>query len=432
MMNVTVMSVIMIAIIVISVFMKKIPMQFTLCVVPVICALCLGYNISEVSDFALKQCSKSMNAAGYMVLFAMLYFTMLSESGMFHILVGKFVKIFKGNINIWVIMIMTSLIAAIGMLTSAVTTAYLIVFPIMMPFYEKMKFDKKSAMIIAQTSIAAMCFVPWGIAVVNSSVFAGVDAMELSRRLIPVSLCYIPAIILQWAYFGLRHKKQGGLMNTTWESSSESTNESSFSRPKLFLPNLIVFVAVVIALATNLAPSYLVFIFAAFITILVDYPNPKDYQALWAKVSKSFFNTLITLIGISVFIGIFQSTGMVEAFATLLVSLFPTMLSRYLHILLALIMIIVIRFMPNKIYNSTYPVLISVGESFGLRGTDVIAPFVTNMSLATGSSPFTAATHVGTGILGINTEEYCNESMKVQTVTNAVIILTALLTGVLF
>ena len=93
-------------------------------------------------------------------------------------------------------------------------------------------------------------------------------------------------------------------------------------------------------------------------------------------------------------------------------------------------MVLVIRYIPNKIYNSMYPVLISVGSRFGLAGTDVIAPFVCNMSLATGSSPFTATTHIGTGLLDMDVNKYCNRSMAVQTVTNIVIILTAILVGV--
>lgn len=433
-MNTTVMAVIMVGLIVLSVFIKKLPMQFTLCIVPVLCAVGLGYPINEISGFVMDSCNKTMKASGYMVLFALIYFTMLSESGMFHILVKQFLKLFRGSMDIYLVMIMTSVIAAIGMLTSSVITAYLIVFPIMIPLYEKMKFNKISAMIIAQTAIAAMCFLPWGIAVVNSAVFAGVDALELSRRLVPVSICYIPAMILQWIYFGRQHKKQNGIMHIDWDCKNDASDEeeNGLKRPGLFWINLIIFMLVIIVLAFNLVPSYLVFVFASFVTILLDYPEPGDYQMLWNKAGKKFFNTLFMLIGISFFIGIFQETGMVEAFAKLLVSLFPNAFSRYLHIVLAVIMVVVIRFMPNKIYNSMYPVLISIGQKFGLAGTDVIAPFVTNMSLATGSSPFTAATNVGTGLLEIDTEKYCNTAMKVQTVTNAVILAVALITGAIY
>ena len=121
---------------------------------------------------------------------------------------------------------------------------------------------------------------------------------------------------------------------------------------------------------------------------------------------------------------------MTEALATTIVSNVPEFLTRYIHIILAMSMVLVIRYIPNKIYNSMYPVLISVGSRFGLAGTDVIAPFVCNMSLATGSSPFTATTHIGTGLLDMDVNKFCNRSMAVQTVTNIVIILTAVLVGV--
>ena len=121
---------------------------------------------------------------------------------------------------------------------------------------------------------------------------------------------------------------------------------------------------------------------------------------------------------------------MVESLANSIVTNVPEFLTRYIHIILAASMVIVIRFIPNKIYNSMYPVLISIGSRFGLAGTDVIAPFVCNMSLATGSSPFTATTHIGTGLLELDVNRYCNRSAAVQTVTNIVIIATAILVGV--
>ena len=432
-MNPTVVAIIMVAIIIASAFFTRLPNQFVLCIVPIFCGLALGFNINELADMIIGQVNTAMKSAGYMVLFAMIYFTMLTETGMFDDLIRRLLKLSHGRLHIYAVMIITSLIAAVGMLTATVVTAYLIVFPIMLPIYKKMKFDHNAAMVIAQTAIAAMCFVPWGIAVVNSSVFAGVDPLELSSRLMPVSLCFIPAIILQWIYFAYEHKKSGGLMVIDWsegEAGSEEKKENDLSRPRLFWFNFLLFVIVVAMLATSVMPSYITFIFASAITILVNYPSGKDHQKLISKAGGRFFGTIQMLIGISFFIGIFQGTGMTEALATTIVTHVPEFLTRYIHIILAMSMVLVIRFIPNKIYNSMYPVLISVGSRFGLAGTDVIAPFVCNMSLATGSSPFTATTHVGTSLLGLDVNSYCNKSMKVQFVTNIVIILTAILVGV--
>ena len=432
-MNPTIVAVILVAVIIASAFFKRLPTQFILCIVPVICGLVLGFNITELGDMIINQVNTAMKSAGYMILFAMIYFTMLGETGMFDTLIKSFLKLSHGRLNVYMVMIITSVIAAMGMLTATVATAYLIVFPIMLPIYKKMKFDHASAMIIAQTAIAGMCFVPWGIAVVNSSVFAGVDPMELSRRLVPVAFCFIPAIVLQWIYFGYVHKKQGGLMAIDWSADEEESGEqkkSELARPKLFWFNLILFIAVIVMLVKSVMPSYMIFILASALTILVDYPNGGDHKKLISKAGGRFFNTIQQLIGISFFIGIFQGTGMTEALATTIVSNVPEFLTRYIHIILAMSMVLVIRYIPNKIYNSMYPVLISVGSRFGLAGTDVIAPFVCNMSLATGSSPFTATTHIGTGLLDMDVNKYCNRSMAVQTVTNIVIILTAILVGV--
>lgn len=433
-MDITVIAFLMIAAVIAAVFLKNVPMQFVLCIVPIVCCLLLGYGFKNIGDMVIGAINNSMKAAGYMCMFAMIYFTMLSKTGMFNTLIKSLLKIFKGNISVYVVMIITSLIAGVSMLTAQVTSAYLIVFPIMLPLYKKMKFDKIAAMIIAQTSISAMCFVPWGIAVVNSSVFAGVDALELSRRLIPVAVCFIPVIVLQWIYFGIRHKKQGGPTSIQWNDEDGNTEQENgndnLSRPKLFWFNLILFLVVIVSLTLNKIPSFMIFIIASFLTILVDYPNPKDYQKLLGESGRRFNSTLMMLVGISTFIGVFQGTGMVDALATCVVGNVPVFLTRYIHIVLAAVMVLVIRFMPNKIYNSMYPVLLSIGSKFGLSGPDVLAPFVCNMSLATGSSPFTAATHVGVGLLDLNIDEYCKRAVPVQCVCNVLVILIAMAVGV--
>ena len=77
-----------------------------------------------------------------------------------------------------------------------------------------------------------------------------------------------------------------------------------------------------------------------------------------------------------------------------------------------------------------YPVLLSIGSKFGLSGPDVLAPFVCNMTLATGSSPFTPTTHVGVGILGLEINDYCKKAVPLQTISNILVILIAIVFGV--
>lgn len=429
----TSMALLMLAIIIAFVFIKKVPMQFVLAVVPVIFAIILGFDLTKISTMIIDSANNTMKSVGYMLLFGLMYFTLLSETGMFDIIVNAFMKLTKGKMNIYIVMVMTTVVAAIGMLTANVSSAYLIVFPVMLSLYNKLNFDKKAAMIIAQTSISAMCFLPWGIGIANSAVFAKVDTMALAKQVLPISLCFIPVIILQWVYFAYRHKKQVGSTGIVAEEAVtvEEKKQNPNARPQFFWINLIVFISAVIALAYFMIPPYLVFIVAAMITTLVNYPTPKQYQPIWGKSGGAFYNCIVMLVGISIFVGIFNGTGMIKGLSGLVVAIFPTFLARYMHIILLALCVIVIRFIPYQIYNSLYPLLISVGASFGLSGIMIIAPFVPNLAFATGSSPLTPGTHVGTSLLGIDTDEYAKLAVPVQTVSNLLVIAIGMIFGVI-
>lgn len=430
----TIMAIIMLSIIIAFVFIKKVPIQFVLAIVPIICALFLGVKLTDLNNAMLDQINSTMKSVGYMLLFGMMYFTLLSETGMFVIIVQGMMKLTRGKFNVYTLMIMTTIVEAIAMLTASPVISYLITFPVMLSIYKKFKFDRKAAMIIVQTAAAAMSFLPWGMGIANSAIFAKVDPMLLSKQVIPITLCFIPVIILQWVYFGIRHKKQVGTIHeleNNEENSVEAVknDENPNARPQFFWINFIVFIGVIIALAVFQIPPYIVFIFGVLITTLVNYPNPKQYNPIWKNSGATYFNTLLMFVAISIFVGVFNSTGMIKGLSELIISIFPTFLARYMHIILLAICVIVIRFVPYQLYNSLYPLLISVGASFGLDGLIIIAPFVTNLAFATGSSPMTPTTHVGASLLDINVEEYCKLAVPVQTISNILVIIIGMALG---
>ena len=184
-MNATVMAIILVLIVVATVVTKKVPFNFVLFIVPIICSLLLGFSLQETSDFVLEQFSSIMKSAGFMLLFAFLYFQMLTEAGVFDTIVSAVTNKLGDKMNVIVIMILTSVIAAFAILTGNFTPAYLITFPILVPLYKKYDFDREAAFIIAQTAMSAMCFIPWGIGMAYTSSSAGLSANELSKASVP-------------------------------------------------------------------------------------------------------------------------------------------------------------------------------------------------------------------------------------------------------
>lgn len=240
-MNATlIMAFILILIVVATVITKKLPFNFVLFIAPVLCALILGHSIEETSTFIVEQLASMMKSAGFMLLFAFLYFQMLTEAGVFDTIVSAITTKLGNKMNVIVIMVLTTLIGGFSILTGNFTPAYLITFPLMVPLYKKFNFDREAAFIIAQTAMSAMCFIPWGIGMAYTASSAGLDANELASASMPWGLCFIPAIIFQWIYFGIKHKRRVGTFQavTTNVEAAAQQEENPNRRPNLFLGKL--------------------------------------------------------------------------------------------------------------------------------------------------------------------------------------------------
>ncbi|WP_194608574.1 SLC13 family permease [Clostridium vitabionis] len=457
-MSPTVVAILLIVIVIAAILWNKIPMNFIMFVVPVACAFLLGYNLTEISNVILAQIATVMKSAGWMLMFGLIYFTMLTETGMFDTIIERFIKLLGGKLNVVTIMVITTIVSAVAYLTANISTAYLIVFPIMLPLFLRYKMDNRWLFIICQTAISAMCWLPWGIGVVNSAMMAGVSPEELAKASMPWGAAFIPAIILQWVYFAMVYRKQNGSLSIQAAGVAEEKEKEANpnNRPKLFWFNLIVFAIVVYLLAVIKMPSYIVFIGASIVTAMVNYRT--DFGKIWNKAGMTFFNVLIMLFAICFYLAVFNmcrttdpsgaagslvslsvakgaevlKPSMVSSLADTLVTHFPPFLMKNMYVIFLLVVVPVIYFVPYQLYNAMYPVFISIGAAFGLGSMAIIAPFVCNLALATSNTPMNSATYVGCSLLDIkDVKGYCTYAGKMMFVTNLVVMLVAIATGLL-
>lgn len=119
---------------------KKMHLMVPFIVVPVIAGLLCGYSFNDIMGFAATGVSGTFNSV-LLCIFAVLYFSILSETGMFDIIVNKLVGITKGNI--YVVMVVTIAVAFIGHLDGAYNTTYLIAIPALAPLYKRLNIDRR-------------------------------------------------------------------------------------------------------------------------------------------------------------------------------------------------------------------------------------------------------------------------------------------------
>ena len=110
---------------------KKMHLMVPFVVVPVIAGLFCGFSLPEVLNFAAEGVTGTFNSV-LLCIFAVLYFSELSETGMFDIMVNRLVGITRGNI--YIVMVVSVLVAFIGHLDGAYNTTYLIAIPALAAF----------------------------------------------------------------------------------------------------------------------------------------------------------------------------------------------------------------------------------------------------------------------------------------------------------
>ena len=100
---------------------------------PIIVGFVVGFTPEEMSGY-IKDGVSSVSETAILFIFAVMFFGVMSDAGVFDRIVGKVVK-YVGS-NILLLMFATILIAIIGHLDGSGATTLLITIPPLLPFYK--------------------------------------------------------------------------------------------------------------------------------------------------------------------------------------------------------------------------------------------------------------------------------------------------------
>ena len=104
-----------------------------LTVIPAVAALILGHGPVEIADF-IKEGVKTTTNNGILFIFSVIYFGVMSDTGMFDVIVNFLVK--KAGNNVIAVTVATAIIATIAHLDGTTATTVLITIPARYPVYE--------------------------------------------------------------------------------------------------------------------------------------------------------------------------------------------------------------------------------------------------------------------------------------------------------
>lgn len=408
---------------------KRLSTLLALIVVPTVFAL-LGGAGGKVGTFIVNGI-KSVSPTAAMFIFAILFFSILTDAGMFDPIINGLLKIVgRDPLKITVA---TALIAMLVHLDGSGAVTFTIAVPAMLPLFEELKMDKRVLTAAVGLAAGTMNMVPWG----------GPTLRAATALKAPITSVYNPVIVPQVAglicvlviayMLGLRERKRLGVGDTslTVVERALSPEQQQLRRPRLFWFNVVVTVVALVALVRAWQPPAVIFMIAFAITLLVNYPDPKIQMERVNAHAKSALLMASVLLAAGALVGIMQESKMLEAMSKSMVSILPPSLGRHLPLLMGILsMPLSLAFDPDSYYFGVLPVLAGTAEALGIPGVQVArASILGQMTVGFPLSPLTPATLLLVGLAGVDLGEHQKFSFKWAWLVSLVMVLVAAVIG---
>src|SRR5690625_2458092 len=204
-MSLSIIGFLTILIIVLLLITNKVTPVVAMVLVPIFAAVIAGFGFAEIGDFFSKGILTVMNVA-IMFIFAILFFGVMQDAGLFDPLIRTLIKWTKGNVI--TVSVGTVIIAAIAHLDGAGASTFLITIPALLPLYKHLKMNPYLLLLLIGGSASIMNMVPWAGPLGRTASVLNVDVTELWRPLIPIQIIGMVLILLLAAFRSEEHTSE--------------------------------------------------------------------------------------------------------------------------------------------------------------------------------------------------------------------------------
>lgn len=439
----TILAYLMIIVFMVAILKKWLSPFTSLVLVPLVftlVAILAGVsNEGNIGEFFLEGIATTSNT-GIMLLFAILYFSIMLDAGLFDPVTAKMIHFAKGDPM--KVLVATAVVAAAVSLNGDGTTTTLICCSAFIPIYKKlnMKLMNLAVLVILQNTI--MNLLPWGGPTARAMAVLEVDASILSYLAPGMVLSIIYVIVWVAPRMGRQERKRLGITQISDDEINQmiaitDPDILAIRRPKKFIANSILTIALIAWLVAGsfiekiYVSPLLLFLVGTCLALILNYPKLKDQSARIGANGGDAVQTVILVFAAGVFMGLFQGSGMADALAQIFVTIIPKQLAEYWGIVIAVISAPGTFFISNDgFYFGVMPVLAEAGRAYGF----------TNMQMAIASlmgqafhllSPLVAFIYLLVRLTGVDMGQWQKEAGKYALGVFLIFIISSILLGYL-
>ena len=373
------------------------------------------FTIKEVGDFISKGV-KGTSPTACLFMFSVIFFGIMTDAGMFDKIIGALLK--KVGSNVIGVAMMTCVIAMIAHLDGAGAATFLICVPAMLPIYKKLHMRPTTLLLICVTAMGVMNLMPWGGHTMRAASVLGIEANDLWAKILPMQIVGIVLAFATAFIWGTIEIKRGAGLNGKLalehgdvedddDNDVAEEKDLSLARPKCFIFNVILTLAVIVCLIVLPVPTYLIFMIGCALGLFVNYHGSKLQSKVIKRHADSAVMMASTLFGAGVFLGVLEDSNVMDAMGNVLAGCIPDAMGPFLPIIIGVLSVpLALAFSTDAYFYGMLPILIGVGNAFGVDPVETGIAMVVCRNCAAFISPNVPATFLGVGLAGIDIKDH--------------------------
>ena len=421
----TMMGIIIIGSIVGLLIAKKISPVVGMILIPSIGALLLGYGIKDLVKF-FNSGLESVMSVVIMFIFAIIFFGIMTDSGLFKPIVKRLILMTRGNVVI--VCIVTALIGMFAQLDGAGAVTFLLSIPALLPLYKALNMNKYLLILLLAISAAIMNMVPWGGPMARvASVLKVKSVNELWYGIIPVQLIGFVLVLIFATYLGFREKKRikkaidNGEVEPTLNidihrlvKNYERDQDIKFpvrgralKHGWVIWANVLLTIIVLVMMLANVAPPEFAFMIGVAIALVINFPNVDEQMNRLKAHAPNALMMAAVIIAAGMFLGVLEETGMLKSIALNLIKIIPDAVGQYLHIIVGFFGVpLDLLTSTDAYYFALLPIVEQTASQFGINPVSTAYSMVIGNIVGTFVSPFSPALWLAIGLAEANMGTY--------------------------